>query len=51
MGRQRFDNDIDVERFVRNWVGTQPQTFFEEELKKLLRRWKKYVDLQGEYVQ
>lgn len=47
MGRQRFDNDIDVERFVRNWVGT----FFEEELKKLLRRWKKYVDLQGEYVQ
>ena len=41
LGGQRFDDDEQVENFVRNWLQTRPPPFYGAELKKKLPiRWK-----------
>jgi hypothetical protein len=36
---------------VREWIGRQPQDFFEKGIRMLPERWKKCVDFGGEYVE
>ena len=33
------------------WLAAQPKTFFSEGIKKLVQRWKKCVETQGDYVE
>jgi hypothetical protein len=36
---------------VREWIGSQPQAFFEKGIRMLPERWKKCVYSGGEYVE
>jgi hypothetical protein len=40
-----------MEEVVHKWIMEQPQTFFSNGIKKLVDHYKKYVKLQGEYVE
>lgn len=51
LGGERFENNEDVEEYVRNWLSTRPQTFFEEGMFKLSNRWQKCVEHEGGYVE
>ena len=51
LGGLRFDNDQDVEEFVRNWLVTQLQSFYEQGINKLPNRWEKCVEREGDYVE
>lgn len=51
LGGQRFDDDVAVEDFVRNWLMAQPRSFYENGIKKLSSRWEKCVMKSGDYVE
>lgn len=51
LGGKRFENNEEVEEYVRNWLTTRPQTFYEEGIFKLPNRWQKCVELGGDYVE
>lgn len=51
LGGERFENNEEVEERVRNWFTTQPQSFFEEGIYKLPKRWEKCVERAGDYVE
>lgn len=51
LGGQRFEDDEGVEGFVRNWLQTQPSSFFDAGIKKLPIRWEKCVTKAGDYVE
>ena len=36
---------------VYAWLASQPKTFFPDEIKKLVHRWKKWIEKQGDYVE
>ena len=36
---------------VHVWLAAQPKTFFSEGIKKLVQRWKKCIEKQGDYVE
>ena len=33
------------------WLAAQPKTFFSEGIKKLVQRWKKCIEKQGDYIE
>ena len=49
-GRQ-FTSDQKVKEPVRAWIPAQPKTFFLEGVRKLVHRWTKCVEKQGDYVE
>lgn len=51
LGGQRFDNDVAVEDFVRNWLMMQPSSFYDNGITKLPIRWEKCVMKSGDYVE
>ena len=36
---------------VHAWLAAQPKTFYSEGIKKLVERWKKCIEKQGDYVE
>jgi hypothetical protein len=36
---------------VQNWLKTQPKNFFSDWIKKLVKRWNRYVEVEGDYVE
>jgi len=51
LGRKRFDNDVAVETFMREWLVSQPPSFYDSGIKKLPIRWQKCVSKSGDYVE
>ena len=46
-----YATDDDVISAVKGFLQEQDQTFYETGIKALQKRWKKCVDLQGDYVE
>jgi len=51
LGGQRFDDGVAVEAFVRNWLMSQPPSFYYNGIKKLPIRWEKCISKSGDYVE
>ncbi|XP_026316211.1 histone-lysine N-methyltransferase SETMAR-like [Hyposmocoma kahamanoa] len=51
LGGKRFKSNDDVEKHVRDWLTTRPQSFYEEGIFKLPNRWQKCVDNAGDYIE
>ena len=48
---QRFNDDEQVENFVRKWLQTRPASFYDAGIKKLPIRWQKCIEKGGNYVE
>ena len=48
---RRFTSDQEVKEAVHAWLAAQPKTFFSESIWKLMKRWTKSVEKQGDYVE
>jgi hypothetical protein len=48
--RKRFSCNDYVKEAVHQWLRAQPNTFFSDGIKKLARRWEKYIANQGGYT-
>jgi len=49
---RRFTSDQELKEAVHVWFAAQPKTFFLfEGIKKLVQRWKKCIEKQGDYVE
>ena len=48
---RRFTSDQELKEAVHAWLAAQPKTFFSEGIKKLVQRWKKCIEKQGDYVE
>ncbi|XP_045132250.1 histone-lysine N-methyltransferase SETMAR-like [Portunus trituberculatus] len=46
-----FLRDEDVKEAVHKWLHDQPQTFFSEGIRKLVDRWTKCIEKQGDYIE
>jgi len=51
LGEQQFENDKGVERFMRNWLLTQPVLFYDAAIKNLPSRWEKCISKAENYVE
>lgn len=51
LGGQKFATDDEVEAAVQSWLDNQPKTFFERGIMLLPKRWRKCVELRGDYVE
>ena len=47
---RRLISDQEVKEAVQAWVAAQPKAFFSEGIRKLVQRWIKCVEKQGDYV-
>ena len=47
---RRFTSDQEVMEAVHDWLVAQPKTFFSEGFRKLVQRWTKCIQKQGDYV-
>lgn len=47
---KRFQNNEDVKYFAGNWFKRQNKEFFAAGIKKLLVRWNKCINVQGDYA-
>jgi histone-lysine N-methyltransferase SETMAR len=50
LGGRRFQRD-DVKNAVHQWPCAQPKTFYYDGIKKLIGRWEKCVEKQGDYIE
>jgi hypothetical protein len=48
---RRFTSDQEVKEALHAWFAAQPKTFFSEGIRKLVQRWTKCVEKQGDYVE
>lgn len=48
---RRFTSEQELKEAVHEWLAARPKTFFFEGIQKLLQRWKKCVEKQGDYVE
>ena len=48
---QRFNDDEQVENFVRKWLQMHPAPFYDAGIKKLPIRWQKCIEKGGNYVE
>ena len=48
---RRFSTDEDVKEAVHKWLHDQPKTFFLEGIRKLVDRWTKCIEKQGDYIE
>jgi len=51
LGGQHFNDDKQVENFVRKWLQTHPATFYDAGIKKLPIRWQTCIEKGGNYVE
>ncbi|KAK7601555.1 hypothetical protein V9T40_008996 [Parthenolecanium corni] len=51
LGGEQFQNDDDVENFVREWLDSQSHSFYERGMRMLPHRWRKCVDIRGDYLE
>lgn len=51
LGGMKFDTDDDVKNAVQNWLHIMPETFFSAGIRALPTRWKKCIEVQGDYVE
>jgi len=47
----RFNDHAAVEHYVRNWLLERPSSFIDEGIKKLPIRWRKCINVEGNYVE
>ena len=50
LGGQRFDDDEQVQNFVRNWLQTRPPSFYDAGVKNPPILWQKCIEKGGNYV-
>ena len=48
---RRFSTDNEVREAVHKWLRDQPKTFFLEGIRKLVDRWTKCIEKEGDYVE
>ena len=48
---RHFEDNNSVITAVREWIRTQPNTFFEEGIKQLPERWERCIGAQGDYFE
>jgi hypothetical protein len=48
---RRFTSDQEVKEAVHAWLAAQPKTFFSDGIRKLVQRWTKCGEKQGDYVE
>jgi len=48
---RRFSTDKEVREAVHKWLRGQPKTFFLEGIRKLVDRWTKCIEKEGDYVE
>jgi len=51
LGGQRFDEDEELKTAVDNWFNSQAANFYAEGLKKLVQRYEKCLEVNGDYVE
>ena len=51
LGGKKFQSDAEVQSVVQNWMNQQPKSFFENGIKSLPDRWRKCVDIAGDYIE
>ena len=51
LGGMKFDTNDDVKNAVQNWLHIMPETFFSAGIRALPTRWKKCIEVQGDYVE
>jgi len=51
LGCKRFDDDEDLKDAVQKWLISQAAAFYEEGIYKLVPRYDKYLNNDGEYVE
>ena len=51
LGRQRFDNDEQVQNFVHNWLQMRLSSFYDAGIEKLPICWQKCIEKGGNYVE
>lgn len=51
LGGQRFENDEELKTAVVNWFNSQAANFYAEGLRKLVQRYEKCLELNGDYVE
>ena len=47
----RFSTEKEVQEAVHKWLRDQPKTFFLEGIRKLVDRWTKSIEKEGDYVE
>lgn len=47
----KFSSDDEVVEAVREWLCTMPQIFFQDGITKLVKRWTKCIEVEGDYVE
>ncbi|KAL4119599.1 hypothetical protein QTP88_012398 [Uroleucon formosanum] len=48
---QRFENDMELKNAVENWFNSQAASFYAEGLRKLVKRYEKCLEVNGDYVE
>ncbi|KAL4113476.1 hypothetical protein QTP88_017091 [Uroleucon formosanum] len=51
LGGQRFENDMELKNAVENWFNSQAASFYAEGLRKLVKRYEKCLEVNGNYVE
>ena len=51
LGGQHFANDEEVKNAVNSWLEKQPKAFYNEGIRKLVPRYQKCLDVEGDYVE
>jgi [histone H3]-lysine36 N-dimethyltransferase SETMAR len=51
LGGQRFENDKEIKNAVENWFNSQAVSFYAEGLRKLVQRYEKCLEVNGDYVE
>jgi hypothetical protein len=51
LGGKNFDNDEQVENFVRMWLQAHPPSFYDSGIKKLPIDWQKCIEKCGNHVE
>ena len=46
-----FSTDKEVREVVHKWLRDQPKTFLLEGIRKLVDRWTKYIEKEGDYIE
>ena len=46
-----FETLQEIKSAVNRWIKDTPKEFFEQGLRKLVERWKKCIELNGDYVE
>lgn len=48
---RHFPTAEDAEECVQKWLRTTPETFYSSGIRKLVKRWNKCIEMQGDYVE